>query len=45
MMSTLRQKTGKAIYQHGTAFRSFAHFEEPNIPRREAMEDGHSTVT
>lgn len=34
----MREK-GKEIYQNGTAFRSFANFDEPNIPRRQAMED------
>jgi hypothetical protein len=29
----------KEIYQNGTAFRSFANFDEPNLNHREAMED------
>jgi len=34
MMSTMRDKKYKEVYQNGTAFKSFAHFEEPNLNYR-----------
>lgn len=40
MYSTMRDKKGKEVYQKGTAFRSFAQFEEPNLGKRDYMEDG-----
>lgn len=40
MMSTMREKKGREIFQPGTAFKAFAQFEDPNINRREYMEDG-----
>jgi hypothetical protein len=39
-MSTMREKKGREIFQTGTAFRSFAHFEDSNLGRRDYMEDG-----
>jgi hypothetical protein len=39
MMSTIRDKKGKEIWQKGTAFRMFANFDEPNLSHREYMED------
>ncbi len=45
MMSSLREKKNKEIYQNGTAFRSFAQFEEPNLSHREGMEDGNWIIT
>ena len=34
MMSTMREKKYREVYQNGTAFKSFAHFEEPNLNHR-----------
>jgi len=36
----MRENKGKDIYQKGTAFKSFAYFEEPNLGKRDYMEDG-----
>ena len=38
----MRAKKGKEVFQHGTAFRSFAQFENSNLGKRDYMEDGES---
>jgi hypothetical protein len=39
MLGTMREKKNKEVFQNGTAFRSFAIFDEPNPSHREYMED------
>lgn len=39
MLGTMREKKNKEVFQNGTAFRSFANFDEPNPSHREYMED------
>ena len=43
--STLKERKNREIYQNGTAFRSFANFDEANPNHREAMEDCNSAYS
>lgn len=43
--STLKERKNREIYQNGTAFRSFANFDEANPNHRESMEDCTSVRT
>lgn len=37
--STMKERKARELYQKGTAFRSFANFDECNLAHRESMED------
>lgn len=43
--STLKERKNREIYQNGTAFRSFANFDEANPSHRESMEDCKSAYS
>lgn len=43
--SSLKERKNREVYQNGTAFRSFANFEDSNLSHREAMEDCNPPTT
>ena len=37
--TSFMERKSREVYQNGTAFRSFANFDHPNLSHRESMED------